>query len=178
MTTMLEMPVMCVTRIRMNMSCTVANATGMLIRLILTSVLATRMAPGNVNCRVDLQPVMLAFVCMAIPVTVHVKCAVVAALHHGLHIPVQITPSVEPSIPQPVLTICVPVLPAYNTDALLAMIGNLGLVHRWFVPPCPEGGTSNVGNTLKTGCYLPTGTTFSDDLGSGIYGKPCYYSES
>lgn len=44
--------------------------------------------------------------------------------------------------------------------------------------PCPEGGASNVGNTLKTGCYLPTGTTFSDDLGSGIYGKPCYYSES
>ena len=43
--------------------------------------------------------------------------------------------------------------------------------------PCPNSGTSATGNTSKTGCYLPPGTGFSDDAGTGTVGDKCYWSE-
>ncbi len=47
--------------------------------------------------------------------------------------------------------------------------------------PCPlsdngvRGTTASTGATLITDCYLPAGTAFSDDTGSGIYTSRCYY---
>lgn len=31
-------------------------------------------------------------------------------------------------------------------------------------------------NTVVTGCYIPNGSAFYDDTGSGTYGGNCYYS--
>ncbi len=46
--------------------------------------------------------------------------------------------------------------------------------------PCPTSGgiagtTSGPGATAITECYLPSGTSFSDSTGSGIYVGDCYY---
>lgn len=38
------------------------------------------------------------------------------------------------------------------------------------------GTTTAPGTTARTGCYLPTGTAFSDTTGSGTYTGNCYYS--
>ncbi len=47
---------------------------------------------------------------------------------------------------------------------------------------CPSSGggygtTSSPGATSVTECYIPDGTSFSDDKGSGTYTDNCYYSE-
>ncbi len=46
---------------------------------------------------------------------------------------------------------------------------------------CPSSGgvygtTASSGATSITECYIPSGGTFSDDTGSGIYTGNCYYS--
>lgn len=46
---------------------------------------------------------------------------------------------------------------------------------------CPSSGgvygtTASTGATAITQCYLPSGTEFSDDTGSGTYTGNCYYS--
>lgn len=49
--------------------------------------------------------------------------------------------------------------------------------------PCPQitntstQYTSALGNTSITGCYIPSGASFSDNTGSGTYTNNCYYSE-
>lgn len=40
---------------------------------------------------------------------------------------------------------------------------------------CPSPGTSAVGATAITECYIPSGTSFSDGTGSGTYKSDCYY---
>lgn len=40
---------------------------------------------------------------------------------------------------------------------------------------CPSPGTSAVGATAITECYIPSGTPFSDGTGSGTYKSDCYY---
>lgn len=43
---------------------------------------------------------------------------------------------------------------------------------------CPDGHTSAGGNgTTITSCYIPSGTSFSDDTGSGTYTNDCYWAE-
>lgn len=47
---------------------------------------------------------------------------------------------------------------------------------------CPASGgvygtTAAAGATSITECYIPSGTTFSDDTGSGTYTNACYYTE-
>ncbi|MBQ8293897.1 MAG: hypothetical protein IJX89_00735 [Alphaproteobacteria bacterium] len=47
---------------------------------------------------------------------------------------------------------------------------------------CPSsdgvyGTTAAAGATSITECYIPSGTTFSDDTGSGIYTDSCHYTE-
>ncbi len=46
---------------------------------------------------------------------------------------------------------------------------------------CPSSGgvygtTAGPGATDITECYLPAGTSFSDDIGSGTYSDDCYYT--
>lgn len=42
---------------------------------------------------------------------------------------------------------------------------------------CPSSGTTTgVGATLITQCYLPSGTTFSESVGSGTYTANCFYA--
>lgn len=45
---------------------------------------------------------------------------------------------------------------------------------------CPSSGgiygTNSIGTTSITSCYIPSGTSFSDDSGSGTYTGNCYYS--
>ncbi len=43
---------------------------------------------------------------------------------------------------------------------------------------CPDGGTtgSNIGGDAITDCYLPAGTTRSDETGTYKYTDKCYYS--
>lgn len=44
--------------------------------------------------------------------------------------------------------------------------------------PCPDGGTTAEGATkIILQCYIPSGTQFDDDTGSGVYSDNCYYSE-
>ncbi|MBD5388982.1 hypothetical protein HDR63_01875 [bacterium] len=40
---------------------------------------------------------------------------------------------------------------------------------------CPDGGTSAVGSTSVTSCYMPAGSTFSDTTGNGDYTDKCSY---
>ena len=40
---------------------------------------------------------------------------------------------------------------------------------------CPGGGTSPAGTTAVSGCYIPSGQSFSDGTGSGKYTRNCYY---
>lgn len=40
---------------------------------------------------------------------------------------------------------------------------------------CPGGGTSPAGTTTVSGCYIPSGRSFSDGTGSGKYTGNCYY---
>ena len=43
---------------------------------------------------------------------------------------------------------------------------------------CPDGGTTANGSaTSAQECYLPTGTEFTDDAGSGTYKEDCYYTD-
>lgn len=41
---------------------------------------------------------------------------------------------------------------------------------------CPGNGTSAVGSTSITSCYLPSGTSCSDTSGTCTYTSNCYYS--
>lgn len=40
---------------------------------------------------------------------------------------------------------------------------------------CPDNGTSNAGATLKTGCYLPSGTNINDTVGQYTLTENCSY---
>lgn len=40
---------------------------------------------------------------------------------------------------------------------------------------CPTPGTSGTGKSAITDCYIPKGTPFSDETGSGKYTADCYY---
>ena len=42
---------------------------------------------------------------------------------------------------------------------------------------CPDGGTSDKGNTAITGCYIPANGDFSDDTGSGTVTSKCSYQK-
>ena len=43
---------------------------------------------------------------------------------------------------------------------------------------CPNGGTTaGDGTNAITDCYLPTGSPFTDDAGSGTYKEDCYYTK-
>ncbi|MDE6250058.1 MAG: hypothetical protein K2M34_00275 [Alphaproteobacteria bacterium] len=43
---------------------------------------------------------------------------------------------------------------------------------------CPgTGSTSKAGKSAITDCYLPSGTSFSDSTGSGVYTADCYYQK-
>ena len=40
---------------------------------------------------------------------------------------------------------------------------------------CPQNGSSDVGATRITQCYQPSGATFKDRSGNGVYTGDCYY---
>ncbi len=42
---------------------------------------------------------------------------------------------------------------------------------------CPEDGSSDVGATSITQCYQPSGATFKDTSGNGVYTGNCYYEK-
>lgn len=43
-----------------------------------------------------------------------------------------------------------------------------------YCSPCPNGGTSYIGNISQSNCYLPAGN-FSDATGTGQYTSNCYW---
>ncbi len=40
---------------------------------------------------------------------------------------------------------------------------------------CPDDGTSAVGSTAQTDCYMPSGASFADTSGRGTYTANCYW---
>ena len=42
---------------------------------------------------------------------------------------------------------------------------------------CPEDGSSDVGAKSITQCYQPSGATFKDTSGNGVYTGNCYYEK-
>jgi len=42
--------------------------------------------------------------------------------------------------------------------------------------PCPSGG-NNPSGTLKEKCFMPTGSSFSDKTGGGVYTNTCFYQQ-